>query len=93
MVTCLRDLALKRLDGEMVLVLKAGSEVMPLSLRMNSLLHYLLLLEDSKDLTSVIYGLCACLSIESDLIHCHLVLGYPDHGCWHLAGGTVATHP
>lgn len=81
MVTCFGDLALKRLDGEIVLVLKGRSEVMPLSLNMNSLLHYLLLLEDSKILTSVIYGLCACLPIENDLIQCHLVLGYPDRGC------------
>lgn len=60
----LRDLALKRLDGEMPLVLKAKSEVIPLSISMISLLHYLLPLEDSKVLTSVTYGLCAYLSIE-----------------------------
>lgn len=60
----LRDLALKRLDGEMPLVLKAKSEVIPLSISMISLLHYLLPLEDSKVLTSVTYSLCAYLSIE-----------------------------
>lgn len=83
---------MRRLDGEMALVLKTKSEVIPLSISMNSLLHYLLLLEESKVLTSVTYGFCAYLSIESDLIQCQLVLGYADHGCWHLAGGTLAAH-
>lgn len=76
----------------MVLVLKARSEVMPLSLSMNSLLHHLLILEDSKALTSVICGLWACLSVKSDLIHCQLFPGYPDHGCLRLAGGVLAIH-
>lgn len=92
MVTSLRNLTLKRLDGEMVLVLNARSEVMPLSISMSSLLHYLLLLEDCKVLTSVIYGLCACLSVDSDLIQCQLILGYLDCECWHLAGGILDAH-
>lgn len=45
-------------------MLEAKSEVIPLSISMNSLIHYLLLLEDSKVLTSVTYGLCAYFSIE-----------------------------
>lgn len=39
----------------MVLVLRAGSEVMSLSSSINSLWHYVIILEASKVLRSVIY--------------------------------------
>lgn len=71
MVTCLRGLALKRLDEKMILVLRAGSEV----------IHYdVILLEPAKVLTLLTYG--QCLSMEGDLLWCQLVLSYLDRRCW-----------
>lgn len=70
-VTCLRGLALKRLDEKMILVLRAGSEVIH---------YYVILLEPAKVLTLLTYG--QCLSMEGDLLWCQLVLSYPDRRCW-----------